>query len=79
MLPDARPPPPTGITTASRVNSRPLRDRSWDISSWHTVPCPAITIGFSDGCTNTAPGVDDIIPSAVDCLSFGGQKVTLAL
>ena len=47
-VPAQRPPPPTGVITTSRSGTS-------SSSSSAAVPCPAITNGFSNGCTITAP------------------------
>ena len=46
-------------------------------SSSETVPCPAMTRGSSEGCTNAAPGVSEMTLSAVAALADGSQRVTL--
>mmetsp|Transcript_15788 Transcript_15788/g.32383 ORF Transcript_15788/g.32383 Transcript_15788/m.32383 type:complete len:206 (+) Transcript_15788:284-901(+) len=63
QLPDARPPPPTGIITASRFPFPFSNPRTCATNSRQTVPCPAITFGFSLGWIKAAP-VDEIILSA---------------
>jgi hypothetical protein len=47
-IPDASPPPPIGITNV-------VASGTCSASSRPIVPCPAITSGSSNGCTNVAP------------------------
>ena len=46
--PESRPPPPIGVTTASRPGTS-------SSSSSVAVPCPAITFQSSNGCTSASP------------------------
>ncbi len=47
-MPEIRPPPPTGTTTVSASGQSSAISRP-------TVPCPAMTSGWSKGLANTAP------------------------
>ena len=75
-MPAISPPPPTGTNTADRWSWL------WRRISAPTVPCPAITSGSSNGCTNTIPVCGDqliavrlrLVVVVADQHHFGAQR-----